>query len=750
VADESGGLDVWDHARAWHARAPRLSAAFLAVTAVALAHGWPLLDGSGGGGADAITRAVAALAASLVAAGRATQADGAARLAWGAAVAGALGVAVLAVADLVALGRDGAVVAPTLVAYVALGVAVLLGAAVYVLVARASGPPARRAVELALSIGVVAPVVAAAGAAFDVVPTDAVLVRVLGAVVLLGVAVHGLAVWFTPHDAGRWPLLPLALLPLGLGELLAAADLAPARLTGAGTALAMLLLIAGALTGPVVGSRLEVSRELPRWVLPLLVLVTAPVAGALLTVVRPTSATLRPLALGVLAVLVLLLARAQLLLVEQRAQLAELGEERTAFEHRAFHDDLTQLANRALFLNRLQHALELHRRHHRPLTVLFGDLDAFKAVNDRHGHHVGDELLCAVADRLRGTIRPADTLARLSGDEFAVLLEEDTDAGTVSRRIEAELASPFPSSAGPLSARMSVGMARVAADDPTPTATELLRRADEQMFRRKGERAVARGAVPGRSLASALPAALDEGAITVDYQPLVDLATGRVVGVEALARWQHEGQAVPPMAFVAVARELGLLPRLTALVADRACEQLRQWCDRLGHDRLTVSINVEGEQLTDAALRDRLVDVRDRHGLRPGQLLLEVPASAVAGDEAVAISRELLAAGLPLSVSGLAEDGALVLLQRLPVASVKLPDGVVTAGGRVTEERLLRALAGAGRELDAQIVVEGVERHEDVPLLREVGGLLAQGYALCRPAPPADLETMISEGLKVG
>jgi EAL domain-containing protein (putative c-di-GMP-specific phosphodiesterase class I) len=252
------------------------------------------------------------------------------------------------------------------------------------------------------------------------------------------------------------------------------------------------------------------------------------------------------------------------------------------------------------------------------------------------------------------------------------------------------------------------------------------------------------------TLEEALPLALETGELTVAYQPLVDVATGAVAGLEALARWQHAGQQVPPRVFVQVAQRLDLLPRLTALVADSACEQLRRWCDAVGHERLTVAVNLELEQLADTALHAQLQAVREAHRLRPGQLVLEIPAVAVGPDaaRAVRVSRELAERGTPLSLSGLNADASLGLLHRLSLASVKARDVYAgSANGAERDDRLLRALKGLGRELDVVVVVEGVERQRDLTSVRALGGLLVQGFALARPSTAADLDQVIVSGL---
>ena len=350
-------------------------------------------------------------------------------------------------------------------------------------------------------------------------------------------------------------------------------------------------------------------------------------------------------------------------------------------------------------------------------------------------------------------MRPSDTVARLSGDEFAVLLEDDADALVVVGRVQSLMAEPLVVGGRELDVSMSIGTASVGAGDPTPAAADLLRRADEHMFERKRTRARGREhlVMPpaprlSLSLREALPGALESGAIGVVYQPLVDPATGAVEGLEALARWRHDGVHIAPPVFVGVARELGLLGRLTLLVAEDACTQLRRWGKALGHDRLTVAVNIEPDQLEDVALHAELGALRQRYGLRAGQLVLEVSADDVLQDPGLVerASRTLSEQGTPLSLSHLHEPG-LAMLHRLSLAAVKVNRG--EPGDDAGQERLLRALKGVGRELDVGVVVEGVDRTEELAVLRQLGGVLAQGFAVARPSTAADMDGVLASGV---
>jgi diguanylate cyclase len=733
---------------------PRRAVGVLLAGVVPFVYLWPIADGAFGTVAtDSALRLVAAVVVGLAAARAGWRATGDARAAWLAVVVAAQVAALVRAAELV--GAWAGTAPPVAVLTGAHVVVVgLLAAAVHRLLVHPAGAPWRRVVELA-ALACVATLLVWLAAQLDETsrPAADVLLRAGADVVLLGVALLALLLSSSRQAAVRWPMLAAGAAVVAVADGLEAVLEAPVRLTGGLWCAGLLLLAAAALTGPVSSGDAVSSARARRWLFPLLLLLSAPLLGAFVAVVRPTGLVGARWALGVLGLLLLLvLLRQQMLLVEERRQVVDLTAERSTFEHRAFHDPLTDLANRALFLNRLDHALALHRRHHRPLTVLFGDLDGFKAINDEHGHRAGDELLRAIAERLRSCLRPADTLARLSGDEFAVLLEEDADALPVLRRMESVLRDPFALSTGEIRAGMSVGFAHVGADDATPTSAELLERADAQMYQAKrgrDGRAAVDAAFAPQTLHEALPGAIERGEVTVVYQPIVDTGSGCVVSLEALARWRHAGQEIPPTTFVAVAQELGLLSELTAGVVDQACAQLRRWCDAVGHDRLTVSVNLEPEQLADTLLHIQLQDARERHRLRHGQLVLECPAAAVVadGEHGVRVSRDLAGRGTPLSLSGFSEDTGLGQLHRLRLASVKVPDGArATLEQSGERDRLLRALRGLGRELGVSVVVEGLERTEDLESVRRLGGLVAQGYAVARPGPAADLQELVLHG----
>ncbi|MFP5218516.1 MAG: diguanylate cyclase domain-containing protein [Actinomycetes bacterium] len=724
---------------------PRVRVVVAVPLLVAFVYAWPAIGGALGTEAvDLALRVVAVLVVSTLAARRVSAAENGEAASWTAVVVATQVLAPLWIVQLLALGTDVSPPSQTLKTVAHTTVAALLAAALYGLSTTRATASARRVVE-AGALWCAGVLVVWLAVQLTGLPDDAgARVTLVAAAVLAGAGAHAVL----QRDAG-WTAL-------GVGALVVAAALVQEAAggeqlwVGATWCVGLALIAVAAAVGRLVPGSVGV--DVARFA-PYGLLAVAPVL-AVSGLIRPDDVVATEIALAVLvALLVLIAVRQQLLVIEHRSEMLTLAQERSSLEHRAFHDDLTELANRALFLDRLEHALALHRRHRRPLTVLFGDLDGFKAVNDRYGHHVGNEVLRAVAERLSGCMRPSDTVARLSGDEFAVLLEDDADALAVVARVQAIMNEPLRVGEHEVDVTMSIGTASVGAADPTPAAADLLRQADERMFERKRMRARGREhlVMPtaprlSLSLREALPGALESGQISVVYQPLVDPVTGAVEGLEALARWRHDGVHVAPPVFVGVARELGLLGRLTLLVAEDACTQLRRWGKALGHDRLSVAVNIEPDQLEDVALHAELGALRRRYGLRAGQLVLEVAADDVLHDPTLVerASRTLAEQGTPLSLSHLHEPG-IAVLHRLSLAAVKVNRG--EPGDDAGQERLLRALKGVGRELDVGVVVEGVDRSEELTVLRRLGGVLAQGFAVARPSTAADMDGVLATGV---
>ncbi len=410
----------------------------------------------------------------------------------------------------------------------------------------------------------------------------------------------------------------------------------------------------------------------------------------------------------------------------------------------AFHDDLTGLPNRAMFLDRVAHALRRHARDRRPVAVLLVDLDGFKAVNDTLGHVVGDDLLAVAAQRLRRAVRPGDTLARLGGDEFAVLLESVGDPAAVAARLVGAFATPFAVGGRLLSVSATAGVAEHADAD----VEALLSHADIAMYsaKRAGK---GRFAVydPAMTLPEAevlelrepLRRAIAAGDVEVHYQPIVDLRAGVAVGFEALARWSHEGRSIGPDVFVPIAARSGLTGALTEHVLDVACGQVARWSTQLGHRRLRVSVNVSPHSIGDPALPDQVAAHLQRHGLGPGQLALEITEDALLHDlpVATAVAHRLRELGVVLSLDDFgAGYSSLLHLRQIPLHSVKIDRGFAgDIDANPETERFMRALLALGRDLGLRVVVEGVERRGQVDVLRRIGCTHAQGHVFGRPVP---------------
>jgi diguanylate cyclase len=459
-------------------------------------------------------------------------------------------------------------------------------------------------------------------------------------------------------------------------------------------------------------------------------------------------------------VFVLVLVRQLLSARENGALLQALARREAQLRHQAFHDGLTGLANRALFADRLQHALELHRSDLRPLAVVLCDLDDFKVVNDSAGHVAGDALLVRVAERLRGAVRPADTLARLGGDEFAVLLEQgdaDEAADDVAERIAAALVAPFAVEGAVVPVSASIGLAVVDADEPTPSASELLVRADTAMYtaKRSGKHQVRRYR-PGMSLqevqqgrlAEALRAALAAGDVQVAYQPVVTVATGRVEGLECLARWTWQGRVVPPSEFVPVAELTGLSADLTDLVLDASCRQLAAWTRDLGAHDLHIAVNVAPQDLISPTLPGRVALALERHGVAPDRLVLEVTETGLLPDPvaARAATRALAGLGVRLALDDFGVGySSLAHLSSLPLRILKVDRAFVAGlGTDPQQERFVSALLGLGADLGLSVVAEGVERPEQLAVLRRLRCAAAQGYLLSRPVPAEDVPALLT------
>jgi diguanylate cyclase (GGDEF)-like protein len=415
--------------------------------------------------------------------------------------------------------------------------------------------------------------------------------------------------------------------------------------------------------------------------------------------------------------------------------------------HRAFHDALTGLPNRPLFLDRLEHALARAPRSGAGAAVLFLDIDRFKSVNDRFGHAAGDDLLIAVARRLEECIRPADSVARFGGDEFAVLVEDvaDDQAIAVATRILAALEAPFSIHDKNVFVSASVGIAtgRRGAD-------ELMRNADLAMYKAKSsgrgryerfEPNLHEAVVERLELEVELRAAVENEDFVLHYQPIVSLGGGEIVGMEALVRWNHPHRGlVPPGDFVPLAEETRLIVPIGRWVLIEACRQAQAW-NRTHGGSLAICVNISAQQLDQPGLVDDVAHALTRAGLPAELLVLEITETLLMEDTEATISKlaRLKALGIQLAVDDFGTGySSLQYLNRFPIDILKIAKSFVDGlAGDSQETALVRAITDLADNFALRVVAEGIESPEQVPRLLALGCDLAQGFHFSRPLEAA-------------
>jgi len=427
--------------------------------------------------------------------------------------------------------------------------------------------------------------------------------------------------------------------------------------------------------------------------------------------------------------------------------------------HQAFHDPLTGLANRALFTNRVHHALVVRAHEHGQAAMLFLDLDDFKAVNDGLGHLAGDALLRAVGVRLRASLPPSLTVARMGGDEFAILVEEPDSAGAAldaAERVTAAFQRPFDIDGREVFVTASVGIA--VGDD----ADELLRCSDVAMYGAKASgkaQYVVYAARMDEHLGDRLELVADlrragiAEEFVLHYEPVVDLATGAVLGVEALVRWRHPTRGLlEPVEFISLAEETGRIVDIGRWVLAEACRQTATWRKELPLCRaMAVSVNVSTRQVRRPGLLEDVEAALLASGLAPQALTLEITETVLARrrGEMTTILEEVTSRGVRLALDDFGTGySSLSLLRDLPVHTLKVDRSFVhSIGAERGRAAFVRAIVDLAEALDLTVIAEGIEEAGEVVALKRVGCRMGQGFHFAGPLPPVELESFVRANL---
>jgi diguanylate cyclase (GGDEF)-like protein len=446
-------------------------------------------------------------------------------------------------------------------------------------------------------------------------------------------------------------------------------------------------------------------------------------------------------------------ASAYLINAQARADLQDSSDQS---REAALHDALTGLPNRVLLIELLEHAFRGSRRSGKLSAVLFLDLDRFKDVNDTYGHQIGDQLLVAVADRLTALLRPGDSLARLSGDEFVILcedLDDPSQADPIAARLNVELARPFLLGSLDVTISASIGIALTG--DGVDRPEELLHDADMEMYRLKQTRSTdsvidlreAHLASHQAGLASSLPGAQARGELHIEYQPIVDAADGRLTSVEALLRWRHPSRgAVSPTVFIPFAEQSGQIIRLGRWVLQQAWAARDEW-QKLTTEPIGMSVNVSAHQFMSAGFAGTVAAVLDSSTAEPELLTLEVTERVFVHDEqrAVVVLDELKDLGVRLALDDFGTGySSLGYLNMLPIDTLKVDHGFIA---RVTDDlgsqTIVNSIIGLAHGLGMTVISEGIETAEQHKRLTKLGTDSCQGFYFARPMPAANVDALI-------
>jgi diguanylate cyclase (GGDEF)-like protein len=441
-------------------------------------------------------------------------------------------------------------------------------------------------------------------------------------------------------------------------------------------------------------------------------------------------------------------------LLEAAAHLAHIAIEGATTQarlvHQASHDPLTGLPNRRLFLDRTAMALTRLPRSGRVVAVLFIDLDRFKSINDSLGHDAGDQLLIELGERIRQVVRPSDTVSRFGGDEFTILCEDIHDpdeAMAIAARVRDALAEPVHLDGREIYVTASVGITHTT--DPSRRPQELVDDADAAMYRSKEaggnlhqvyDPAMRRQARGEWATAQALRQALDRGELRVYYQPTVSLRTGRVLGAEALVRWEHpEHGTIEPGRFIGLAERTGLIVPIGRLVLGQACQRIRWWQEQVG-EGFTMSVNLSARQFADPSLTATVGAALHHAGAPASALSLEITESVLMenAESTMASLRELKDLGVGLAIDDFGTGySSFSYLKRFPVDVIKVDRTFVSGLGHdPNDEAIVGAVVSLAGTLGMTTVAEGVETAEQVKMLQALGCGIAQGFYFSRAAPP--------------
>lgn len=435
----------------------------------------------------------------------------------------------------------------------------------------------------------------------------------------------------------------------------------------------------------------------------------------------------------------------------------QLQRSREELQYQALHDPLTGLPNMTLFMDRMEHAIARSNRKGTPFSVLYLDLDGFKAVNDTLGHEAGDELLVAVSERIRDSLRVEDTAARLGGDEFAILLEEADLDGAIetTQRLTRTFDATWASAATPVPITLSIG---VATRQEGEELNQVLRHADAAMYAAKavgkgqwrifGPDLLA-GVIETQTLRSELQLAVDRGEFVIHYQPIINLQTGAMEGVEALVRWNHpERGLLQPLEFLREAEESGHILHIDRWVLQEACRQVCAWQKNIpAAVNLCVSVNLSARQLQHPGLAQEVAEALSSSGLTAGDLMLEITETALVGETEAAATElgSLRKMGVKLALDDFGTGySSLTHLLSFPIDYIKIDRSFVSAiGGDEARLELTLAIVKLAKTLNLKTVAEGIECVDQLNYLKALDCEFGQGYFFAKPQSPKQLELLL-------